>query len=145
MIRPAKPHHWSADDFPDGTTGLRLVRMVSDELRVYEAIQFKEGAEGIAWFLNRWFIHGERVIRKLTLTRMFKADDGDWLHVSDLPAIEEAGEESVREALSPLLDQQREALAAFREGRAGSGTWLNRVEGEIDAALKPDGAEEEER
>ncbi len=63
MLKPAKPHHWSASDFPEGTEGLRLVRLVgSDELRTYETIMFTRGAAGIAWFLNRWFIHGDKIV-----------------------------------------------------------------------------------
>jgi hypothetical protein len=63
MIVPVKPHHWQASDFPEGTEGLRLVRMIGpDELRTYEAIKFTAGAAGIAWFLNRWFIHGDKIV-----------------------------------------------------------------------------------
>ena len=63
MLKPARPHHWQASDFPEGTEGLRLVRMVGpDELRTYECILFQRGAAGIAWFLNRWFIHGDKIV-----------------------------------------------------------------------------------
>jgi hypothetical protein len=63
VLSPAKPHHWQASDFPAGTQGLRLVRMVGpDELRTYDCILFRNGAKGIAWFLNRWFIHGDKIV-----------------------------------------------------------------------------------
>lgn len=61
MIRPAKRNHWRPEDFPEGTEGLRLVRIVGDELRTFECIVFERGPAGIARFLNRWFIHGDHI------------------------------------------------------------------------------------
>lgn len=43
--------------------------------------------------------------------------------------------ERVKEALLPLLDQLAEAISDYRDGKAGSGTWLNRIESEILTTL----------
>ncbi|HYH54814.1 MAG TPA: hypothetical protein VD761_11860 [Solirubrobacterales bacterium] len=43
--------------------------------------------------------------------------------------------ERLRATLVPLLDRHREMLEEFRQGRAGSGNALSRIEGEIGAAL----------
>lgn len=52
------------------------------------------------------------------------------------PAIRAQERERIWVRLAPLLDQLKEAVNEYREGKSGSGGWINRVEGEIEALFK---------
>jgi hypothetical protein len=116
MIRPAKPLHWQASDFPEGTQGLRLVRMIGpDELRTYEAILFTKGAAGVAWFLNRWFIHGDKIATEEDHSDYGQADvmgDDGWSILDEIGIRDAATFQRLRVKLGCKVENLEEAAHA---------------------------------
>lgn len=116
MIVPAKRNHWRAEDFPEGTEGLRLVRMVGDDLRTFECMFFERGAAGIAWFLNRWFIHGDRIVSEGEDYGLADVIGNEgWTILDEIP-LDREGFQRARVKLGCRVDSP-DLLAAGGEGR----------------------------
>ncbi len=74
---------------------------------------------------------GEHEENGLMLLNERLCDDGEWVRVSDLPAIEAAAVERAREALLPLLDQLKDSVIRHVEGVPGAGAERGRIEDKI--------------
>lgn len=112
MLKPSRRLHWSPEDFPPGTEGIRLCRIVRDDLRLYEVMLFESGASGIAWFLNRWFIHGDSIDDEGAYGQIDVMGDDGWVILDDIGIADRRAFQRLRVKLGCKVESPECGVAA---------------------------------